>query len=183
MKITLISQFVENLTEPKHDWRMNLQQLHKIIHQMLVVIRSGCQGSQARENSFQQKQSTAPYTWATWLHVGHVPRGWGLKIKAICYDRRYCEPRDDVASAKNIQLFRPLTSSEDIWKSAMNCQFIREKIVLKGYSKGLFSYQLLILKSCSYLVCSINQIAGQNNKLVLAWNMLLEPTVVGFGWK
>lgn len=101
---------------------------------------SGCQGWRARENSFQQKQSTALHTWATWLHVGHVPRGWGLKNKMKQFfmtEEIVSEPRD-VASAKNIQLFRPLTSSEDIWKSAMNGQFIKEEKGIKRLLKGLF---------------------------------------------
>lgn len=40
----------------------------------------------------------------------------------------------------------------------MNGPFMKEE---KGIIK--FSYQLIILKSCSFLVCSINQIADNSN--------------------
>lgn len=139
----LLSQFVENLTEPKHDWRMKLQQLHKIIHQMLVVIRSGSQGVRggghvrthfSRNSPQRCTREPRGYMSATCLVVGV----WKIKWSNFFMTEEIVSEPRDVASAKNIQLFRPLTSSEDIWKSAMNGQFIKEEKGIKRLLKGLF---------------------------------------------
>ena len=58
--LLVIGQFVENLTGPKRDWRMKLQQLHKIIHLMVFVIQSGCQGSGHVRTHFSRN---SPQRW------------------------------------------------------------------------------------------------------------------------
>ena len=168
MKITL-GQFVENLTEPKHDWRMKLQQLHKIIHQMLVVIRSGVRVSGVAGTW----ELISAETVHSASHVSHVatcrPRASWLGSEKM---KQFFMTEEIVSQG---MLPQPKTSNFlDHWRHQRifeNQQWMinlsKSKRVLKGYLKVIYySYQLLILKSCSYLVCSINQIAGQSILIV-----------------